>query len=30
MALSVNDCARLTGQSVPTMEHFLPLRNIWN
>ncbi|AEV92958.1 pTP protein [Human adenovirus 63] len=30
MALSVNDCARLTGQTVPTMDYFLPLRNIWN
>ncbi|ALE30461.1 pTP [Simian adenovirus 17] len=30
MALSVQDCARLTGQSVPTMERFAPLRNIWN
>ncbi|BAH18920.1 pTP [Human adenovirus 19] len=29
MAL-VNDCARLTGQTVPTMDYFLPLRNIWN
>ncbi|UKB92898.1 pTP, partial [Human mastadenovirus D] len=27
---SVNDCARLTGQTVPTMDYFLPLRNIWN
>nr|BAW98103.1 DNA terminal protein [Human adenovirus D8] len=24
------DCARLTGQTVPTMDYFLPLRNIWN
>ncbi|WPC86938.1 pTP protein [Human adenovirus 31] len=30
MALSIQDCARLTGQSVPTIERFLPLRNIWN
>ncbi|BAX64626.1 pTP protein [Human adenovirus 53] len=30
MALSINDCARLTGQTVPTMDYFLPLRNIWN
>ncbi|AAS16293.2 E2B precursor terminal protein [Human mastadenovirus E] len=30
MALSINDCARLTGQTVPTMNYFLPLRNIWN
>ncbi|QGW67383.1 pTP [Human mastadenovirus F] len=30
MALSVQDCARLTGQSVPAMERFSPLRNIWN
>nr|WEX25431.1 pTP [Human adenovirus D110]WEX25469.1 pTP [Human adenovirus D110] len=30
MAASVNDCARLTGQTVPTMDYFLPLRNIWN
>ncbi|BBE38183.1 pTP [Human adenovirus 54] len=30
MLFSVNDCARLTGQTVPTMDYFLPLRNIWN
>ncbi|BBE52563.1 pTP [Human mastadenovirus D] len=30
MALVINDCARLTGQTVPTMDYFLPLRNIWN
>ncbi|AET87222.1 terminal protein precursor [Human adenovirus 68] len=30
MALSINDCARLTGQTVPTMNYFMPLRNIWN
>lgn len=27
---SIQDCARLTGQSVATIERFLPLRNIWN
>lgn len=26
----MQDCARLTGQSVPTVDFFLPLRNIWN
>ncbi|APG53795.1 pTP [simian adenovirus 55] len=30
MALSVADCARLTGQSRATVEYFQPLRNIWN
>ncbi|AFG19588.1 pTP [Simian adenovirus 6] len=30
MALSIADCARLTGQSRPTIEYFQPLRNIWN
>ncbi|QHR77492.1 pTP [Squirrel monkey adenovirus] len=30
MALSVPDCARLTGQTLATMEYFRPLRNLWN
>ncbi|ALM55116.1 pre-terminal protein [Cynomolgus adenovirus 1] len=30
MALSVQDCARLTGQSVATVQRFAPLRNLWN
>ncbi|AAS10433.1 pre-terminal protein [Simian adenovirus 24] len=30
MALSIHDCARLTGQTAATMNYFLPLRNIWN
>ncbi|ARE31881.1 pTP [red squirrel adenovirus 1] len=30
MALNAIDCARLTGQSVYTMELFRPLRNLWN
>ncbi|QDZ17460.1 terminal protein [Ovine adenovirus 8] len=30
MALSTRDCARLTGQTLQTMELFRPLRNIWN
>ncbi|AIT70974.1 terminal protein precursor pTP [Simian adenovirus DM-2014] len=30
MALSAQDCARLTGQSLPTIDFFMPLRNIWN